>query len=166
MEKVEKKIRDLKAIRILFIFDFAIITALLISFFHLGFLSPATFIFFPLLLICIILQLLLYFIPKGKVIFDSIGITIITKHEKEIIPWNRVKHIHYNSFSEIFPLLDHFTVDLLINTDEGIIDFNHKFGIIKTYEKEYLRIVSLIPQHILDDNNFMIYKICRKSKKD
>lgn len=158
MGKVEKKIREIKAIRILFIFDFAIILVLLFFFFHLGFFSIGTYIFFPLLLVCISLQLLFYFVPNGKVIFDSIGITIITKHTNDRIDWEDVKQIYYRPFGEFFPFLDHFTLDLWIKIDGKTIDFDTKFGSIKIYEKEYLDIISFIPRYILDVNDFMIYR--------
>ena len=118
----------MKSIRILFIFDFVIILILLISFFHLGFFSPVTYIFLTLLLICISLQLLLNFIPKGKIIFDASGVTIITKHMNTNIYWDEIKCIYYNSFSEIFPLLNHFTIELWYKLDNEIIEFDKKFG--------------------------------------
>ena len=165
MGKVEKKIKDIKSIRILFIFDFIIILILVISFFGLGFFSPAIYIFSSLLLICILFQLLLCFIPKGKVIFDFNGITIITRHINTIVSWSEVKGIYYNSFSEILPLLNHFTIDLWIKLEDELIDFDNKFGNIKIYKKEYLNIISYIPRHIFEINEFIIYRnIVEKEK--
>lgn len=158
MKKVEKKIKDLKSIRILFIFDFVIALVLFISFFYLGFFSPATCIFLPLLLVCISLQLFFHFTSKGKVIFDANGVAIITKHMTTNICWNKIRYIYYNSFSEIFPFLNHFTIELLFQLDDEIVDFNEKFGNIKMFKDEYLSVISFIPRYILDVNDFMIYK--------
>ena len=166
MRKVEKNIRDMKSIRILFIFDFVIILILLISFFHLGFFSPVTYIFLTLLLICISLQLLLNFIPKGKIIFDASGVTIITKHMNTNIYWDEIKCIYYNSFSEIFPLLNHFTIELWYKLDNEIIEFDKKFGNIKIYKHEYLNIIAFIPRHILDANELMIYRNTIEKQKN
>lgn len=155
----------MKAIRILFLFDIAIILILFISFLHFGFLSSITYIFFPLFLICILLQLLLNFIPKGKIIFDESGVTIITKHMSTNIYWDKVKCIYYNSFSEIFPLLNHFTIDLWFQLDDEIIELDKKFGNIRIFRNEYLNIISFIPRHILDTNSLMIYRnIVEKQK--
>ena len=165
MKKIEKKIRDVKAIRLLFIFDFVIVLILFISFLHLGFFSPVTYIFFPLLLICILLQLLLNFIPKGKITFDASGVTIITKHTNVNIYWDKIKCIYYNSFSEIFPLLNHFTIELCFKLNDEIIELDKKFGNIRIFKNEYLNIVSFIPRHILDVNDLMIYRnIVEKQK--
>ena len=158
MNKVEKKIRDIKAIRILFIFDIVIVLILFTAFFHLGFFSPVTYIFCPLLLICILLQLLLNFNPKGKIIFDASGVTIITKLTNTNIYWDNIKCIYYNSFSEIFPLLNHFTIELWFKLDDEIIDFDAKFGNIRISKNEYLNIISFIPRHILDVNELMVYR--------
>ncbi len=165
MRKVEKKIRDIKSIRILFIFDFVIILVLIISFFHLGFLSTATYIFLPILLACISLQFVLHFIPKGKVIFDLSGVTIITKNRSINIYWDKVKCIYYNSFSEMFPFLNHFTIELWLKVDDEIIDFTEKFGYVRIFKNEYLNVISFIPHHILESNDLMIYRnIIEKQK--
>ena len=166
MRKVEKKIIDMKSIRILFIFDFVIILVLFISFFHLGFFSPVTYIFLLLLLICISLQLLLNFIPKGKIIFDASGVTIITKHMNTNVYWDKIKCIYYNSFSEIFPLLNHFTIELWFKLDDEIIEFDKKFGNIRIFKQEYLNIISFIPRHILDVNDLMVYRNIMEKQKN
>lgn len=166
MRKVEKKIRDMKSIRILFIFDFVIILILLISLFHLGFFSPVTYIFLPLLLICISLQLLLNFIPRGKIIFDASGVTIITKRINTNVYWDKIKCIYYNSFSEIFPLLNHFTLELWFKLDEEVVEFDKKFGNIRIFKDEYLNIISFIPRHILDVNDLMIYRNIMEKQKN
>ena len=165
MRKVEKNIRDMKSIRILFIFDFVIILILLISFFHLGFFSTVTYIFLPLLLICISLQLLLNFIPKGKIIFDASGVTIITKRMNANVCWDKIKCIYYNSFSQIFPLLNHFTLELWFKLDEEVVEFDKKFGNIRIFKDEYLNIISFIPRHILDVNDLMIYRNIMEKQK-
>ena len=156
----------MKSIRILFIFDFVIILVLFISFFHLGFFSPVTYIFLLLLLICISLQLLLNFIPKGKIIFDASGVTIITKHMNTNVYWDKIKCIYYNSFSEIFPLLNHFTIELWFKLDDEIIEFDKKFGNIRIFKDEYLNIISFIPRHVLDVNDLMIYRNTMEKQKN
>ena len=166
MRIIEKKIRDIKSMRVLFIFDYIIILVLIISAFNLGFFSPVTYIFVPLLFICVLFQLLLYFVPKGKVTFDSSGVKIVAAHTNAIICWNNVKCIYYNSFFEFFPLLNHFTIDLLLKVGNEIIDFSKCFGDILVHKKEYLNIISCIPRHILCDNDFMIYKNITEKRKN
>ncbi|MBR2616842.1 MAG: hypothetical protein IKC56_01215 [Clostridia bacterium] len=158
MKQVKKKIKDIKSIRVLFIFDCIITIILLVSIFYLGFFSSVIYIFLSLLLMCVLLQLYLHFIPKGEVIFDASGVTIVTKKINITIYWNKVKCIYYNSFSEIFPLLNHFTIDMWLKIEEEIIDFDEKFGNIKLYKKEYLNIISFIPKHVLDVNDYLIHK--------
>lgn len=166
MKKVEKKIRDIISIRILFIFDFVILLILFATSFYLGFFSLVTYIFLPILLVCISLQFVLFFKPNGKVIFDLSGVTIITKNTSVSIYWDNVKCIYYNSILEIFPLLKHFTIELLIKLDDEIIDFNKNFGNIIIFKDEYLNIISFIPHHVLDINEFMIYRNIIEKKKN
>lgn len=156
--KIEKKLRDIKSIRLLFVFDLVIIAILLIALLNPKASLAIMIIFFPLLIICISLQLALYFIPKGSIVFDSSGVTIFTKTKSINVDWNNVEHIYYNSFSRLIPFLDHFTIDLRLNNKNEIIDLDQKYGNIKVYEKEYMQIVSLIPHQLLKKNMFMIYR--------
>lgn len=158
MEKVEKKIRDEKSIRILFIFDFVLVLAVLIPSYHFGFLSPITYIFLPILLICVSLQLVLYFVPKGRIRFDSSGITIITKNINTTVAWNDVRHIYYNSFADGFLLLNQYTIDLSIRIDGKMVELDSEIGEVIVNKAEYLRIISFIPRQLLEINDMMIYR--------
>lgn len=158
MKKVKKKIRNVRSIRMLFIFDYVIMLALAVSFFYLGFFSLVTYIFLALLTVCISLQLILHFVPKGELVFDVSGITIITKKTNIFVCWNDVKHIYYNSFSEWFPLLSHCTIDMRMIINGEIIDFDERYGNINISKEEYMNIVSFIPKNILESNDWMIYK--------
>ena len=158
MEKVEKKIRDEKSIRILFIFDFVLIFVVLIPSFHFGFFSPITYIFLPILLICVSLQLILHFVPKGRIRFDSSGITIITKNINTNVAWNDVRNIYYNSFADGFLSLNHYTIDLSIRIDGKMVELDSEIGGVIVNKAEYLRIISFIPRQILEVNDMMIYR--------
>ena len=62
--------------------------------------------------------------------------------------------------------MDHFTIDLRIKIGEELVCFDHKFGDVKIYEKEYLNIISLIPHHILKAKDLMIYRNMSEKEKN
>ena len=157
MKCIEKKLREVKAIRLLTIFDIGLIVICIIAYMPLGFFNPATYMFGSLLIVCLILQFVLYFVPKGKIKFDSTEITIESKYLNTKISWEEVNHIYFNSFSYIFIFLRHYTMDLSINVNGKMIDIED-VGDVKIYKQEYKEIISFIPRSVLDNNEFMIYR--------
>lgn len=123
-------------------------------------------IFYSLLsivILSIVFQIIVYFSTRGFVVFDSTGIEIEGKNKK-YIPWNSVIDFIYLESFALIDILDapvgcqlgvpHRSKSLYITY--GYIDNVLDFGDSRIYckKEEYLRIISLIPDYLLDGIDF------------
>ncbi|MDE6655937.1 MAG: hypothetical protein K2J85_02985 [Anaeroplasmataceae bacterium] len=110
----------------------------------------------------------MYFIlsSKGEIFFNTNGVEIKNKKLHKFVNWNAVKGIYYNSFAEIFPFLNHCTLELWIESDGKTVLVDEEIGDIKCTKKRYRQIVSLIPYDLIEENDFLLYRnIVEKQKK-
>lgn len=158
MPLVRLKMYDLKLIRLLALFQIATLIIIIICCIGWKFLSIFVYINTGLFLVESIFQLGYIKYSKGEVQFDKNGVEIKKNKFQTFVNWNAVKGVYYNSFGDIFPLLNHCTLELWIEYDGKTIVIDNEIGNIKCTKKKYKQIVSLIPYDILEENEFLLYR--------
>jgi hypothetical protein len=166
MKQIEKTLRQYRAIRLLFIFEFFLFLPLIVIFFWVDLAPVLCGIFLPLIALCGLVQLWLTFKPVGTVVFHVQGLTVQTKKLCAEIAWKDVLNVYFRDGSDWF-LLAHFLLDLRVRCDGKTVDFSGEQGEVKLSQREYLEIISLIPKEVLAENEYMIYRnITEKDKNE
>lgn len=165
MSSSKLKVYDLKLIRLLAVIQTITLIIVIVISSTLGFLSLPNYIFGGIFLIETLLQIGFILSSKGTALFNEKGVEIKKRKFHKFYKWEFVKGLFYNSIGEFFPLLNHLTLELLVEDDGKVMLVNDNYGGIKCTKKKYKQIISLIPIEILEKNEFMLYRnIVEKQK--
>ncbi len=161
MSSIQLKMYNLKLIRLQTLIQIVTIIIITVSLgVCIGWGLSSVIVYIPISLFLIESIFQIYFIlsSKGEIHFNTNGVEIKNKKLHKFVNWNAVKGIYYNSFAEIFPLLNHCTLELWIEVDGKTILVDYEIGDIKCTKKRYRQIISLIPYDLIEENEFLLYR--------
>lgn len=153
------------AVFLLFLINIFLGALLLISL-SLNVLVNAIFIFYFILFIIIlviIMQIIIFCFSFGKVIFSENGIELLGKF-KQTIKWCDIKGLYYCDF---FIIANNNCLEILFQRNNNVIEvFNDKDYKIFCTKKKYKKIIKLVPNEMVEKNQFLFYSNLHARKKD